>query len=305
MSEAFSDKSKDDNAAFNVDALCDLPLIGPLFGKLIKRGPKIPVLRLSGVIADASMRRGGLSYARVSKLIDKAFATPKAPAVALIINSPGGAPAQSQLIANLIRARADEKDIPVLAFVEDVAASGGYWLACAADDIFVQETSILGSIGVISAGFGFEELLDQHGVKRRLYTSGSEKSMLDPFLPEKASDVARLKEIQRQIHGHFIEWVKDRRGGKLNGSDEELFQGRFWTGQVAVDMGIADELGSVHQTMREKYGEDVRFIELTPDKKLPFPLSLIPGAEISQGTGLADEILSTLENRSEWSRFGF
>ena len=192
MSEDFSNKP-DSDAAFNPEALSALPLVGPLFGKLLKRGPKIPVLRLSGVIADTTMRRGGLSYAKLVKQIDKAFSVPKAPAIALIINSPGGAPAQSQLIAGLIRARAEEKDVPVLAFVEDVAASGGYWLACAADDIFVQETSILGSIGVISASFGFEELIDHHGIKRRLYTSGSEKAMLDPFLPEKASDVARLK----------------------------------------------------------------------------------------------------------------
>lgn len=304
MTNAFSDKSKDDGAAFNVDVLTGLPLIGPFLGNLLKRGPKVPVLRLSGIIADATTRRGGLSYARLSKLIDKAFSIPKAPVVALIINSPGGAPAQSQLIASLIRAKAEEKDITVLAFVEDVAASGGYWLACAADDIFVQETSILGSIGVISASFGFEDFIDHHGIKRRLYTSGNEKSMLDPFLPEKPGDIARLKEIQHQIHGYFIEWVKDRRGGKLNGTDEELFQGRFWTGQAAIEMGIADEIGSVHQTIREKYGEDVRFIELSPEKKLPFPLSLLASRSEGASNGLADQLLGLVEDRALWSRFG-
>lgn len=303
MSDPFSDKSDNDDSPLSLTALSNLPLVGPLFGKLLKRGPKIPVLRLSGIIADSSMKRGGLSYVRLSKLIDRAFSIPKAPAVALVINSPGGAPAQSQLIASLIRAKAEEKNIPVLAFVEDVAASGGYWLACAADDIYVQDTSIVGSIGVISASFGLENFIDKHGIKRRLYTAGREKSMLDPFLPEKPADVARLKEIQQQIHTHFIDWVKDRRGGKLNGTDEELFEGRFWTGSAALDMGIADTLGSVHITMREKYGADVRFIELSPDKKfgLPFPLSRGKiGPE-----NWADDLLESVEDRSIWARFGF
>jgi signal peptide peptidase SppA len=304
MTDPFNEKSLDDDSPLNLSKLSGLPVVGPMLGKFFKGGPKIPVIRLSGVIADASMKRGGLSYARLSKLIDKAFSIPKAPVVVLVINSPGGAPAQSQLIAGLIREKAEAKAITVTAFVEDVAASGGYWLACAADDIYVQETSIVGSIGVISAGFGFEDFMDKHGVKRRLYTSGRDKSMLDPFLPEKPGDVSRLKEIQIQMHAHFIDWVKDRRGGRLNGTDDELFQGRFWTGSAALDMGLVDGVGGVHATMREKYGEDVRFIEMSPDKKMPFPLSLIPTGRAALGHGLADDILSTVEDRAVWSRFG-
>jgi serine protease SohB len=270
----------------------------PVMGKILKRGPKIPVIRLSGVIADTVTRRGGLSYDRVKKVMEKAFAMRKAPAVAIVINSPGGAPAQSQLIGKLIRQLADEKEITVYAFVEDVAASGGYWLACAADHIYVQETSIVGSIGVISTGFGLEDFIDKHGIKRRLYTAGRDKSMLDPFLPEKPGDVARLKEAQSQLHKHFITWVKDRRGGKLEGSDDELFEGRFWTGTAALDMGLADDIGDVRSVMREKYGEDIRLMDLSPDKKrLPFIGSLIK-------SDLAEDILSVIEDRSAWARFG-
>lgn len=274
----------------------------PFLAKFLKKGPKIPVIRLSGVIADTSMKRGGLCYARAKASIEKAFAVKKAPAIALIINSPGGAPAQSQLIGGLIRRLADEKEITVYAFVEDVAASGGYWLACAADHIYVQETSIVGSIGVISAGFGFEDLIDKHGIKRRLHISGRDKSMLDPFLPERPEDVARLKDIQRDIHRHFINWVKDRRGGRLEGNDEDLFEGRFWTGAQAIDMGIADEVGDVRSVMREKYGDDIRLVEFSPDKKrLPLPFD-IPG--LAAGDGLAAEALDVLDNRAFWARLG-
>jgi len=271
----------------------------PLVGKFLKRGPKIPVIRLSGVIADTVTRRGGISYDRTKKMIGKAFSMARAPAVALVINSPGGTPAQSQLIANLIRQLADEKEITVYAFVEDVAASGGYWLACAADHIYVQETSIVGSIGVISAGFGLDDLIDRHGIKRRLYTSGREKSMLDPFTPEKPADVARLKEIQMQIHAHFITWVKDRRGGRLEGLDEDLFEGRFWTGTAAINMGIVDEIGDVRSVMREKYGEDIRLIDFSPDKKLRF-LPQIPGVSET----LVDDVITGVEDRALWGRFG-
>ncbi len=287
----------DDDLPFNLKALENLPLVGRFF----KRGPKIPVIRLAGVIADGSMKRGGLSYARLSKAIEKAFSIRKAPAVALVINSPGGTPAQSQLIAGLIRSLADEKDMTVYAFVEDIAASGGYWLACAADYIYVQEASVIGSIGVISAGFGLEDFIDRHGIKRRLYTSGRDKSMLDPFLPEKPTDITRLEEIQRQIHDHFIEWVKDRRGAKLNGSDEDLFEGRFWTGSAALETGIADEIGNIRSVMREKYGDDIRLIPVNPDRKCPVPFI---GSKIDAVGSWADELMAMAENRSLWARFG-
>jgi serine protease SohB len=288
------------------DKISDIPFMDltswiehPVIGKLLKRGPKIPVIRLSGVIADTVTKRGGLSYARTKRVIERAFAQNKAPAVALVINSPGGTPAQSQLIANLIRQLADEKEITVYAFVEDVAASGGYWLACAADHIYVQETSIVGSIGVISTSFGLEDFIDSHGIKRRLYTSGREKAMLDPFLPEKPADVARLKEIQMQIHAHFITWVKDRRGCKLEGMDEDLFEGRFWTGSAALDMGIADEIGDVRSVMHEKYGDDIRLIDFSPDKKFHF-LPRLPGVSET----LVDDVINSVEDRALWGRFG-
>ncbi len=289
------------------DKSSDIPMMDmtswiehPVIGKFLKRGPKIPVIRLSGVIADTVTKRGGLSYERTKRIIEKAFALGKAPAVAVVINSPGGTPAQSQLIASLIRQLADEKEITVYAFVEDVAASGGYWLACAADHIYVQETSIVGSIGVISTSFGLEDFIDRHGIKRRLYTSGREKSMLDPFVAEKPADVARLKEIQMQIHAHFITWVKERRGGKLEGTDEELFEGRFWTGSAALEMGIADEIGDVRSVMREKYGDDIRLIDFSPDKKFQF-LPRLPGVKTET---LVDDVIAGVEDRALWGRFG-
>lgn len=283
-----------DDAPLNLKALESLPVIG----RMLKRGPKIPVVRLSGVIADSVGRRGGLSYNKVRSQLEKAFGMAKAPAVALVINSPGGSAAQSQLIGKLIRQLAAEKEKPVYAFVEDVAASGGYWLACAADEIYAQETSIVGSIGVISAGFGFEDFIDRHQIKRRLYTSGRDKSLLDPFLPEKPGDIARLTEAQREIHEHFIDWVKDRRGGKLNGTDEELFEGRFWVGSIALDMGAIDAVGDVRSVMREKYGEDINLVYMSPEKKkLPYVGSFIQD-------GWVDDILTTVEDRAIWSRFG-
>jgi signal peptide peptidase SppA len=293
MTDPFKDL---DESALNWKKMESLPLIGKFF----KRGPKIPVIRLAGVIADATMKRGGISHARTSKLIDKAFAMEKAPAVALIINSPGGAPAQSQLIGGMIRRLADEKQISVIAFVEDVAASGGYWLACAADQIYAQETSIVGSIGVISAGFGFEDFIDRHGIKRRLHTSGREKSMLDPFLPEKPEDVSRLKDIQQDMHRHFIDWVKSRRGSRLNGRDDELFEGRFWLGSTALDMGLIDAIGDVSSVLKEKYGQDIRLVDLSPDKKL-FPF--LPRG-LTKIENWADDLLAAIEDRSIWSRFG-
>lgn len=269
----------------------------PVLEKFLKRGPKLPVVRLSGVIADTPARRGGISHARVKRALEKAFAVRGAPAVALVINSPGGAPGQSQLIGGLIRQLADEKQLSVYAFVEDVAASGGYWLACAADYIYVQETSIVGSIGVVSAGFGFENLIDRHGIKRRLYTAGKEKSLLDPFSAERPEDVARLRKVQGQIHDSFIRWVRDRRGSRLMGDDGDLFEGRFWTGLDALEYGIADDIGDVRSVMREKYGDDIRFIDINPDRRrLPLPL----GVSAPQ----LDDLIAEVEGRALWGRFG-
>jgi serine protease SohB len=205
--------------------------------------PVVPVVRLAGVIGVVTPLRPGLLLSSIAKSLERAFSTPRAQAVALIINSPGGSPSQSHLIFRRIRQLADEKKLPVLAFVEDVGASGGYMLACAADEIMCNEFSIVGSIGVVGASFGFHELMNKVGIERRLYTSGDRKAMLDPFLPEKPEDVKRIKAIQNEIHETFIALVKERRGSKLKGSDKNLFSGEFWIAQKAIELGLADGLG--------------------------------------------------------------
>ncbi|MBI1257668.1 MAG: S49 family peptidase [Chloroflexi bacterium] len=274
----------------------------PVIGDFFEKKPKVAVLRLSGIIADSSCKKQGISHHRLAKAIDKAFERPGVGAVALVINSPGGSAVQSALIGNHIRQMADDKDRPVYAFVEDVAASGGYWLACAADEIYAQEASIVGSIGVISASFGFEDFIAKHGIHRRLHTAGKEKSFLDPFVAEKKEDVARLEELQRDIHGSFKDWVGLRRGDKLDGGDKDLFEGQFWTAGPAMEKGIIDGIGDVRSFMREKFGDKVKFLEMTPSKKMRFPFSLMGKLEMP---GLsADDVLDTLETRALWSRYG-
>ncbi len=202
--------------------------------------PVVPVVRLSGVIGVVTPLRPGLLLSTVAKALERAFSVRNARAVALIINSPGGSPSQSHLIFRRIRQLSQEKKIPVIAFVEDIGASGGYMLACAADEIVCDQFSIVGSIGVVGGSFGFVKLMDKFGVERRLYTSGEHKAMLDPFLPEKPEEVKRIKAIQKDIHEHFIALVKERRAGKLKGPDKTLFSGEFWTAQKAIEFGLAD-----------------------------------------------------------------
>src|SRR5471032_2309807 len=205
--------------------------------------PVVPVVRLTGVIGVSSPLRPGLMLSSTARSLERAFSTRNARAVALIVNSPGGSPAQSHLIFRRIRQLAAEKKLPVIAFVEDVGASGGYMLACAGDEIICDQFSIVGSIGVVGGSFGFPKLMDKLGIERRLYTSGERKVMLDPFLPEKPEDVKRIKAIQKDIHEHFIALVKERRGTKLRGSDKALFSGEFWTAPAAIELGLADSLG--------------------------------------------------------------
>ena len=250
------------------------------------------VLRLEGVIGAARAAGMSLSDAGLAPLIEAAFKRGRPQAVALAINSPGGSPVQSSLIAARIRRLADEKSIPVHAFVEDVAASGGYWLATAADRIYVDASSIVGSIGVISASFGFHELLSRQGVERRVYTAGEDKSLLDPFRPERAEDVERLKHLQATIHQSFIDQVRARRGDRLNG--DSLFTGDIWVGQSGVDVGLADELGHLVPVMRQMYGDKVRFRVIAPRRPL-FRRLGIPGV---------DAIASEIEARAHWGRFG-
>src|SRR3982074_253714 len=217
----------------------------------------VPVVRLSGLIGAVTPLRPGMSLAGVARTPERAFGTKNAKAVALVINSPGGSPVQSRQIYLRIRQLAAEKKLPVLVFVEDVAASGGYMLACAGDEIFCDPSSILGSIGVVGGSFGFQELIKKIGVERRLYTAGEHKAMLDPFLPENPDDVARVKALQREIHAIFIALVKGSRGTRLRAADDVLFTGEYWAGETSVALGLADSIGDLRSTLRTRYGDKV------------------------------------------------
>ena len=263
--------------------------------------PVVAVLRLAGPIGGFGPWRGGLSLARLAPSLARAFRLPGLAAIALQINSPGGSPVQSALIAARVRDLAAEKKVPVFAFCEDVAASGGYWLACAADEIFCDANSILGSIGVISAGFGFHELIERIGVRRRLYTAGEKKSLLDPFRPEEPEDEARLRRVQREIHAEFIAWVKARRGAKLAADDATLFSGEFWTGRAAIALGLADGIGELRATLRARFGERVR-LRVVPVERRSLFARFVPGSPMA--AGWADEAIAAAEARALWARYG-
>lgn len=256
-----------------------------------KSPPRVAVIRLSGAIA-AGGRGTSLNDQGLAPMIERAFAKGKPAAVALVINSPGGSPVQSSLIAARIRRLAKEKDIKVLAFVEDVAASGGYWLACAADEIYVDATSIVGSIGVVYASFGFPKLLENYGVERRVHTAGTSKSMLDPFRPENPDDIEKLKGWQTQIHQVFIDHVKGARGDRL--PDEDLFTGEIWVGQSAIEKGLADGIGHVVPKMKELFGDKVKFSVYGPRRGL---LKRV-------GVSLVSEAQTLIEERALYARFG-
>lgn len=271
----------------------------------------VPVVRLSGVIGAVTPLRQGMTLAGVAKMLERAFATRNAKAVAILINSPGGSPVQSRQIYLRIRQLAAEKKLPVLVFVEDVAASGGYMIACAGDEIFCDPSSILGSIGVVGGSFGLTELIRKIGVERRLHTAGTHKAMLDPFLPEDPDDVARLKAIQREIHTTFIALVKESRGTRLKGADDVLFTGEYWAGETSVSLGLADAVGDLRSTVRARYGEKVLTPVIAPASGLLSGLlgRRSPGAgALATPDGLADlpdEVISALERRAIWARYGF
>lgn len=275
----------------------------PFIGDWLDPQDSVAVLRMTGVIADSSMmRRAGINFKKFDEAIDDAFDVKRLKAVALVINSPGGAPAQCSLISAKIRKLANEKNVPVYAFVEDVAASGGYWLSCIGDEIYAQETSIVGSIGVISSGFGLDEFIKKHEVKRRIYTSGRDKSFLDPFKPENADDISRLKKLQAQMHQSFKDWVHERRDPKLNGEDIELMEGAFWTGKEALEKGLIDGVGDLHSVLKEKFGDKIRVVDCSPEKK-GLLSSILPfgSGEASFDFGT---VLEVAEERSAWNRFG-
>ena len=264
----------------------------------------VPVVRLTGVIGLSTPLRPGLTLAGVARMLDRVFAMRNAAAIALSINSPGGSPAQSHLIFRRIRELAEEKKRQVIAFVEDAAASGGYMLACAADEIIADLSSIVGSIGVVGGSFGFDKLIARIGIERRLYTSGAHKGMLDPFLPENSDDVARLKKLQREIHDDFIALVKSRRGDKLKGGDEELFSGEFWTGRRALDLGLVDGIGELRHTLRARFGEKVATPLIGAERRLfGRRTSGVERGDVAPA-GLAEDIISALEARALWARYG-
>ncbi len=270
--------------------------------------PIVPVVRLTGVIGFSTPLRPGLSLAGIARTLDRAFAIRRAAAVALVINSPGGSPVQSHLIFRRIRELADEHQRPVLAFIEDAGASGGYMIACAGDEIIADPYSIVGSVGVVGGSFGFDKLIAKIGVERRLYTSGEHKAMLDPFLPENPDDVERLKKLQRQIHEDFIALVKSRRGAKLQGPENDLFSGEYWTGRRAMELGLVDAVGDLRGTLRERFGDKVVTPLITAERGfLGRRILGVAGSGATAamgGPGLAEDLISALEARAIWARYG-
>jgi len=270
--------------------------------RLWSRAPVVAVLRFEGVIMSRP-RRGGVSLASHATAIERAFRVSNLAAVAVVVNSPGGSAVQSALLCRRIRELAEERHVPVISFAEDVAASGGYWLALAGDEIFSEETSILGSIGVISASFGFTQLIERFGVERRLHTAGERKSLLDPFLPENPADVERLTALQQDIHRAFKEHVQRRRAGKIDTGDESLFNGDVLTGRMALNRGLVDGIGELRAVMRARYGDNVKLRPFVAERRRwPFwrRLPFTAREPIATIADLADWI----EARLLWASFG-
>jgi len=255
-------------------------------------------IKLNGVIGNAGKFKQGIDFSGQEEMIEKAFSFKKAKVVAITINSPGGSPVQSHLIYKFIRAQAKKNKKKVLVFAEDVAASGGYLIACAGDEIYANSSSIIGSIGVIYSSFGFTELIKKIGVERRVHTAGKNKSTLDPFLDEKKEDIERLKTIQLDLHKDFIKVVEESRGSKLNRSDIELFSGEFWSGSKAKELGLVDQIGNANEVLKEKFGEDVVIKKFEKSKGW---LS----KKLSSSSNQVDQLANILEERSIWQRYGF
>lgn len=264
--------------------------------------PVVPVVRLNGVIS-SEQKPGRINIESVNPLLEKAFEDKKAVAVAIVINSPGGSPVQSRLVGNRIRELANKNEKKVFVFIEDVAASGGYFIAVVADELFADPSSIVGSIGVIMAGFGFEKAIEKIGVTRRIYTAGKNKSTLDPFMPEKKSDIDRIKGFEDDIHKVFIDYVKQHRGDKLVGTDDELFTGEWWPALRGVDLGLVDALGDMHTVLRERYGDDL-ILKPVKSKKSLFSMPNIGLNKANISTEIATDLISAMEERALWSRFG-
>jgi serine protease SohB len=274
--------------------------------------PVVPVVRLSGIIGFSTPLKPGVTLASMARPLERAFAMRSARAVALVINSPGGSPVQSHLIYRRIRQLAEEKKKSVIAFVEDVGASGGYMVACAADEIVCDISSIVGSIGVVGGSFGFPKLMERLGIERRLYTAGEHKATLDPFLPENPEDVERLKTLQTEIHQGFIDLVRQSRGERLRGPEKTLFSGEYWSGARAIELGLADGIGDLRSTLRARFGDEVMTPLIAAERSLfgrARPgiglLDSFGGFDpLSQGAELAGGIISALEARALWARYG-
>ena len=281
--------------------LARVPVVGRRLADRIERAPTVAVLRLAGIIGQLGpLRRGGLALADLAEIIEKAFKMPRVKAVAILVNSPGGSPVQSALIAGRIRALAEENKLPVYAFCEDVAASGGYWLACAADEIYANGASIVGSIGVISAGFGFPEMLAKLGIERRVYSAGERKAQLDPFRPEDEKDVTHLKLLQQDLHAQFIDYVRLRRGEKLKGNDDELFSGDFWSGRQALALGLIDGIADLRGRMRAVFGEKVKLRVVAQQRgwlQRRFGLD-------GRASQWSRDVIGALDERALWARYG-
>jgi signal peptide peptidase SppA len=276
--------------------------LGRRIGRIFKRPPVVPLVRLQGVIG-SEQRPGRINIATYASVLKKAFSVKSAPAIAIVVNSPGGSAVQSRLIAKRIRDLAEEYDKKVLVFVEDAAASGGYFIATAGDEIIADPSSIVGSIGVIMSGFGFDEAIAKLGISRRLYTAGRNKSTLDPFLPEKPEDIERIKSAELAIHEVFIDYVKTRRGDRLKADDDTLFTGEWWTAVRGLELGLVDALGDVHEVLGQRFGKKVRIKPFGPKR----PLLQMPRFGLvadNTGTGLGADLIATLEDRALWSRFG-
>ena len=255
-------------------------------------------IKLKGVIGNAGKFKQGIDFGSQEEILEKAFSLKKAKVVAITINSPGGSPVQSHLIYQFVRAQAKKNKKKVIVFAEDVAASGGYLIACAGDEIYANSSSIIGSIGVIYSSFGFTELIKKIGVERRVHTAGKNKSTLDPFLDEKLEDIERLKTIQLELHKDFIKVVEESRGSKLNKSQIELFSGEFWSGSKAKELGLIDSVGNANEVLKEKFGEDVIIKKFEKSKGW---LS----KKLSSSNNQIDQLANILEERSIWQRYGF
>lgn len=265
--------------------------------------PVVAIFRLEGVIGRVSSMKSGLTLNSLNKLIEKMFKLEKLDAVCLTINSPGGSPVQAEIIASRIINLAKEKEVPVYSFVEDVAASGGYWLACAGEKIFASQSSIVGSIGVISSGFGFHEAIEKLGVERRVYTEGKTKSVLDPFKPAKDSDIKIIKKIQKDIHEHFVGTVKARRAGRLTQNDDILFNGEFWAGQTAVDFGLVDGINDVYSFIKEEFGENVKIEHI--EHKQSWLKKRLGMSQLSKeiSSDIANSLVDAIEAKMQNSKF--